>query len=312
MVDISQSLTAPVVLEQNDYLPFGTRVSNSQHAQMGTNRWRYAGKEAFPELNQLDFGARMYDPFTARWTAVDPMAGKYYSISPYAYCVNNPVNVVDPDGLSTHTDFTGRVLAVYNDDDLNVYMHGISADDYDGHFLSSTDDAVLMGTTEYWDEFISPETHKAMTNVRIRFGFSFDSIVSRKTSHMLTNDLVGVALGSLPGGPFDVKKDYPNTGGLLKGKYVTSRSVGNYLAGFNAARSSSLGYHISFEIFQKLAGALHLYGKEGLMLVAPLIITKGISYGEAPTYGENEYQYRQSLSGWNAGYIYRFLTSGNN
>ena len=98
VVDISQSLTAPVVLEQNDYLPFGTKVSNSQHAQMGTNRWRYAGKEAFPELNQLDFGARMYDPFTARWTAVDPMAGKYAGMSPFGYCAGNPVNVVDPEG----------------------------------------------------------------------------------------------------------------------------------------------------------------------------------------------------------------------
>ena len=26
------------------------------------------------------------------------MAEKYYIISPYAYCANNPVNVVDPDG----------------------------------------------------------------------------------------------------------------------------------------------------------------------------------------------------------------------
>ena len=102
VVDISQSLTAPVVLEQNDYLPFGTRVSNSQHAQMGTNRWRYAGKEAFPELNQLDFGARMYDPFTARWTAVDPMAGKYAGMSPFGYCAGNPVNFLDPEGKTIY------------------------------------------------------------------------------------------------------------------------------------------------------------------------------------------------------------------
>ena len=99
VVDISQSLTAPVVLEQNDYLPFGTRVSNSQHAQMGTNRWRYAGKEEFLDLNQLDFGARMYDPFTARWTAVDPMATKYSRVSPFGYCAGNPIGILDDSGL---------------------------------------------------------------------------------------------------------------------------------------------------------------------------------------------------------------------
>ena len=33
-----------------------------------------------------------------RWTSVDPLAGKYPGISPYAYCAGNPINVVDPDG----------------------------------------------------------------------------------------------------------------------------------------------------------------------------------------------------------------------
>ena len=98
VVDISQSLTTPVVLDQNDYLPFGTRVSNSQHAQMGTNRWRYAGKEAFPELNQLDFGARIYDPFTARWTAVDKEAGKFLNFGSYVYCGSNPILHKELDG----------------------------------------------------------------------------------------------------------------------------------------------------------------------------------------------------------------------
>ena len=32
------------------------------------------------------------------WLSVDPMADKYPSISPYAYCAWNPVKLVDPDG----------------------------------------------------------------------------------------------------------------------------------------------------------------------------------------------------------------------
>ena len=46
----------------------------------------------------LDFGARFYDPSTAIFLQQDPLAEKYYNISPYAYCANNPVNFVDPDG----------------------------------------------------------------------------------------------------------------------------------------------------------------------------------------------------------------------
>ena len=32
------------------------------------------------------------------WLSVDPMSDKYPSTSPYAYCANNPVKLVDPNG----------------------------------------------------------------------------------------------------------------------------------------------------------------------------------------------------------------------
>jgi RHS repeat-associated core domain len=49
-------------------------------------------------LNLYDFHARTYDLGTGRFLSVDPMAEKYYSISPYAYCANNPLIYVDPTG----------------------------------------------------------------------------------------------------------------------------------------------------------------------------------------------------------------------
>lgn len=42
--------------------------------------------------------ARYYDPRTSIWISVDPLAEKYPSHSPYNYCINNPINVIDPDG----------------------------------------------------------------------------------------------------------------------------------------------------------------------------------------------------------------------
>ena len=50
-------------------------------------------------LNTYDYGARQYNPVTARWDRVDPLSEKYYSVSPYAYCFNNPVKFIDPDGM---------------------------------------------------------------------------------------------------------------------------------------------------------------------------------------------------------------------
>ena len=44
------------------------------------------------------YGARDYYSAIGRFTVVDPFAEKYAHISPYAYCANNPIKYVDPDG----------------------------------------------------------------------------------------------------------------------------------------------------------------------------------------------------------------------
>jgi len=49
-------------------------------------------------FDTYDYGARGYYPAIGRFTTIDPCAEKDYSISPYAYCDNNPVNRIDPDG----------------------------------------------------------------------------------------------------------------------------------------------------------------------------------------------------------------------
>jgi uncharacterized protein RhaS with RHS repeats len=46
-----------------------------------------------------DYEERGMYPAIMRFTTVDPLAEKYYSISPYAYCGNNPLRFVDPTGM---------------------------------------------------------------------------------------------------------------------------------------------------------------------------------------------------------------------
>ena len=63
------------------------------------NDYLYGGKEL-----QDKFGVDLYDSQarfqsnTGAFLSIDPMAEKYYSISPYAYCAGNPINLVDPEG----------------------------------------------------------------------------------------------------------------------------------------------------------------------------------------------------------------------
>ena len=41
-------------------------------------------------------------PIYAIWLSVDPLSDKYPHISPYAYCGNNPIKFVDPDGKDVY------------------------------------------------------------------------------------------------------------------------------------------------------------------------------------------------------------------
>ena len=50
-------------------------------------------------LNWNDYGARFYDPAMARWLCKDMVSEKAPSLTPYRYAFNNPVRIVDPNGL---------------------------------------------------------------------------------------------------------------------------------------------------------------------------------------------------------------------
>ena len=65
----------------------------------------FTGKERDEETGYGYFGARYMDhELMTMWLSVDPLADKYPSISPYAYCAWNPVKLVDPDGREIKFD----------------------------------------------------------------------------------------------------------------------------------------------------------------------------------------------------------------
>ena len=109
-------------LEQvTNYYPFGAPFCERTTAGVNTNatlqRYKYNGKELdlMHGLKWYDYGARMYDPILLTWNGIDPLAEKYYSISPYAYCGNNPINRIDPDGMKfLLSNLTDKQLELYN------------------------------------------------------------------------------------------------------------------------------------------------------------------------------------------------------
>ena len=92
------------VLQQNLYYARGGAWGDVCTAP-GFQSYKYCGKylDRKHGLDLYDYGARLYDPAAAFWTSPDPLCEKYYNISPYAFCNDNPVTFIDPDGRKWKT-----------------------------------------------------------------------------------------------------------------------------------------------------------------------------------------------------------------
>jgi RHS repeat-associated protein len=88
------------VMEKSHYYPSGMRFYPESSSDSTALPYRYNGKEleAMNGLNQYDYGARRREAGLPIWTALDPLAEKKPWMSPYAYCSDNPMNRIDPDG----------------------------------------------------------------------------------------------------------------------------------------------------------------------------------------------------------------------
>ncbi len=75
-------------------------VSTILHSSFLILNWShtFSAKERDAETGLSYFGARYYSSDLSIWLSVDPMSDKYPSLSPYVYCTNNPVKLVDPNG----------------------------------------------------------------------------------------------------------------------------------------------------------------------------------------------------------------------
>ena len=64
--------------------------------------YKFTGKELDEETGLYYFGARYYAPRESIWLSVDPLAEKFPGVSPYTFCLNNPLIYVDPDGRTPY------------------------------------------------------------------------------------------------------------------------------------------------------------------------------------------------------------------
>ena len=115
--------TSSQCIQRMQYYPSGMPWNDNYQASQ--QPYKYGGKE-FVEmhgLDEYDSEARWYYPALMRTTTQDPLAEKYYDISPYAWCANNPVNLVDPDGKDIYyIGIYGEIMEVEKDNEQEKFV----------------------------------------------------------------------------------------------------------------------------------------------------------------------------------------------
>ena len=99
-----------VTAKYRDYRAFGWMEDEDISLNQ---KYKYTGKP-FDDEQMIEkmyyYGARYYIPLHKRFPTVDPLLGKNPSVSPYAYCLNNPLKFNDRDGREPDDPNRQRVM----------------------------------------------------------------------------------------------------------------------------------------------------------------------------------------------------------
>lgn len=189
------------ILAKNDYYSFGLRQNRADYCILGSNKYKYNGKEQneFGTFITLDYGARMYDPALGRWGVVDPLVEKYYSISPYAYCANDPGNNIDPDGRFPVWAIVGAVMEY----GFQVYDNYKSGDTGYDAWIGNVDIAdvgleVLNPSGKFQvAKTLFVEGAKAVFDISTNEGVEMNGDVKKIVTQTVVNTAVDVGVGKV-------------------------------------------------------------------------------------------------------------------
>ena len=142
-----------LTVQRTNYYPSGLPWNSATGTGAGVQNKKYNGKE-FVEmhgLDEYDSEARWYIPSSVHTPTPDPLSEMFYSISPYAWCGNNPVRMVDTDGMSHYSiNPDGKVVLTKITDDKfdNLYVVNSNGKVNDKvEALKVDDQTILSGLT---------------------------------------------------------------------------------------------------------------------------------------------------------------------
>ena len=89
------------VVQHIEYVPFG-EVFIEERNNVWNTPYLFNAKEFDEETGMYYYGARYYEPRLSLWMSTDPLGEKNPHLSPYNFVSNNPLNRIDPWGLTDY------------------------------------------------------------------------------------------------------------------------------------------------------------------------------------------------------------------
>lgn len=160
--------SAGQIEQHNSYYPYG-----EPHRAPEGQPMLYAGKERLAPTAEYDYGARRHFPPALLWYTPDAHADNYECVSPYSFCIGNPIQNVDSNGKDIFILNLGNTtnqhmgMLIQNDDDTWSYysINGDNVYNSSGeHTGGRTFDDIGIGKWKNPHDFLNSEYNNRPNN----------------------------------------------------------------------------------------------------------------------------------------------------
>ncbi len=239
------------------YYPFGSLMATTEYQPEVThpNRHLYGGKELdrTSGLDLLDFEARAYAPLLPRFRSMDPLCYKYYDISPYAYCANNPFRNIDLHGDSitvlsepSGAGYAGHMAILIQNEDGTWSLYSKNGTDENCGFWGTPDkDDKAVGNYSSPEAFLDSDKNKDNDETKYTKAYV---IPTTKEEDQTVRDAVKA----------EIDKNYYNVATANCAQLV---QTGLRAIGKNDGRASVIDFAIGCDISIKLRNPHHVISR---------------------------------------------------